>query len=303
MKTIRQSRMGGTCLFFVLSIAIYSLQIGTAWGQPAVSYTNDIQPLFTTPGAWFDRNLAKSPEDDTSFLACGQCHFDTKAPSFHMMDLTTHAGTLNGSDGGEKPILGESEVGATDYDWDASMLRRRLRDNRMPPDMPFNLPGAGNNRNGPDIVRKSSADDNDLRLRRSRFAIKIDEEGNYEYGSDINAVGLIKAWVEGTDAGLRKRRGVPYDGVNKVKWRDIKPFFTKPNTWYNGSLACASCHYCNTMPPCFHAMDLSSPAGLRGGSESGSVPILGESTVGSTDFSWDTSMLRRRLRNNRMPPN
>ncbi len=31
------------------------------------------------------------------------------------------------------PILGQSELGADDYDWAHSKLRERLRNNRMPP--------------------------------------------------------------------------------------------------------------------------------------------------------------------------
>ncbi|HHT9125971.1 MAG TPA: hypothetical protein ACFYD6_09160 [Candidatus Brocadiia bacterium] len=300
MKSIKQIGIVSTCLFIVLSIAIYNFQTGTAWSN-GVSYTNDIQPLFTTNGAWFNYGGLAS-------FACGACHAwdgedeeeGCSPPCYHLMNLTTRAGMLNGADAGSVPIFGESSIGATDYDWDESVLRQRLRNNRMPPGWPFTIDES--NRNGPDIVIKRFADHNDHRLRGSKFAIKIDANGDYEYGSDTNAVGLIGAWVDGTDAGLHERGVAPYGGASDVNWRDVKPFFTQPNTWYNGSLACTYCHYCTEEPPCYHAMNLSSAAGLRGGADEGSEPILGETEVGATDFNWDASGLRKRLRNNRMPP-
>ncbi|MBI2559677.1 MAG: hypothetical protein HYW14_00895 [Planctomycetes bacterium] len=313
MKSIRQIGKVSTCLFFVLSMAIYNFQTGTAWSN-GVSYTNDIQPLFTTNGAWFNYGGLAS-------LACGACHAwdgvdeeeGCNPACYHLMNLTTHAGMLAGADvdpdtGCGMPILGQSACGNTDYDWDESVLRQRLRNNRMPPGWPFTIDES--NRNGPDLYfDRDPVPDGYTAMRiPGKFKILLndatqelayaDEAG----GARGNAVGLIGAWVEGTDAGLHERSVVPYGGVSDVRWRDVKPFFTQPNTWYNGSLACTYCHYCTEEPPCYHAMDLSSPAGLRGGADEGSEPILGESFVGFTDFDWDNSGLRKRLRNNRMPP-
>ena len=266
--------------------------------KTAVSYRDDIQPLFTKGGAWFNYG-------GTAAGACVTCHAGDDGidpeecpPECHLMDLGTRAGMLNGADGGSVPILGESAVGATDYDWGKSDLRKRLRNNRMPPGFPFVIDES--NRNGPDI--STTNDGNDLALTGSQFFAKIDGGGEYGYGGDTHAVGLIEAWVTGTNAGLNEDAVVPYGGAADVTWADVAPFFTQRDTWYNGGLACTYCHFSNKEPPSFHAMDLSSPAGLRAGADGGEEPILGESVVGSTDFNWSKSGLRKRLRNNRMPP-
>ena len=44
------------------------------------------------------------------------------------MDLGTRAGMLNGADGGSEPILGESAVGATDYNWANSGLKEKAQE-------------------------------------------------------------------------------------------------------------------------------------------------------------------------------
>ena len=48
------------------------------------------------------------------------------------------------------PILGQSEFGATDYDWANSKLRERLRNNRMAPGVEFDI--TEENRDGPVIM-------------------------------------------------------------------------------------------------------------------------------------------------------
>ena len=276
MKAIRQTGIVGMCLFFVLTIAIYSLQIGTARGdfevskrqdfatddatfhtnediyikvgvdqanklhegkarlkvqviqddkkrfkrtvgltvqgdKTEVSYRDDVQPLFTEDKAWFDNPVLAS-------FACGACHawdgVDAEegcSPAcYHLMNLTTRAGILNGADGGAEPILGESSIGATDYDWEESVLRLRLRNNRMPPGWPFTIDES--NRNGPNIVLDASADGDYLDIPGA-FTIKRDAAGSYEYGSSPNAIGLVGALVEGTGAGLHEENDVPYGGA------------------------------------------------------------------------------------------
>ena len=85
------------------------------------------------------------------------------------MDLGTRAGMLNGADGGEEPILGESAVGSTDFNWSKSGLRKRLRNNRMPPEAPFVLDES--NRDGPMLVHPVT-------------------------GNSVSAVDLIGEWVD-----------------------------------------------------------------------------------------------------------
>ena len=102
----------------------------------------------------------------------------------------------------------------------------------------------------------------------------------YDYGSGTDAVGILGAWVTGTNAGINEENDVPYGGDADVTWDDVAPFFNMSNTWYNGGLACAFCHFSDVEPPSFHAMDLTSAAGLRTGADGGMVPILGEAVPG-----------------------
>ncbi|HLG30080.1 MAG TPA: hypothetical protein VI387_07710 [Candidatus Brocadiales bacterium] len=310
MKSIRQIGKVSTCLFFVLSMAIYNFQAGTAFGN-GVSYTTDIQPLFTTNGAWHNYD-----NTSFSFFACTACHnwdgVDEEEgcdpACYHLMNLGTHAGMLNGADGGSIPILGESAVGTTNYNWNSSVLRKRLRNNRMPPQFPFRLDES--NRDGPDLyLGRDPVPDGYTAINiPGKFKILLnDATQELAYADEAgdsrgNAVGLIGAWVDdGNGRGLRKARKATYNGIG-VRWRDVKAFFTEPNTWFNGSLACTYCHFSNEEPPSYHAMDLSSPEGIMNGADDGAEPILGEPFVGSTDYDWAESGLRARLRNNRMPP-
>ena len=83
------------------------------------------------------------------------------------MDLGTRAACFAGADGGSEPILGESTVGATDYNWANSGLRKRLRNNRMPPGFPFVMDES--NRNGTDV--STTDDGDDLALTGSNFLL------------------------------------------------------------------------------------------------------------------------------------
>jgi hypothetical protein len=70
------------------------------------------------------------------------------------MDLSSYAGILTGADTLEEPpgesLLGESQPGAGDFDWEHSELRARLRDNRMAPGFPFDI--TEGNRDGPIVL-------------------------------------------------------------------------------------------------------------------------------------------------------
>jgi len=120
-----------------------------------------------------------------------------------------------------------------------------------------------------------------------------------DYGIlETNAIGLLEAYVGGL-----KGSPVTYAGsAGTVTFTDVAGLFSKPNVWYNGGPACTSCHYCNTEPPCYHMIDFNTEAGLLAGADNGEEPLLGESVVGAKDFNWGSSGLRKRLRNNRMPP-
>ena len=223
-----------------------------------VSFSQDIVPLFNSTagtGAWFpygDPDIANG----SPATACGACHagdvnndgVEQCPPDCHLLDLNTHAGWLAGADDGSEPILGESSVGATDYDWSHAKLRKRLRNNRMPPGIPFNIDEA--NRDGGDVVLSGAADGNDIDLG-GQFSVKVEGatgRGEVEYGGADNAIGLLSAYVATLD-------GTPttYAGsVGPVVFADVAGLFSQPNVWFNGGLSCTACHYCAEEPPCFH---------------------------------------------------
>ncbi|MBT3391889.1 MAG: hypothetical protein HN413_15935 [Chloroflexi bacterium] len=241
------------------------------------TYEADIQPLFTENGLWFE-----------SAQACTGCHFGNTENSYHEMDLSSYAGIMIGGDALSSPpgvpLFGQSEIGATDYDWDHSKLKERLRNNRMPPGWEFDITEA--NRDGPCL--EVSDDGVEVELG--------------EYDCDLHAMDLIGAWVE---AGAPESDSFEAGGAALTFERDVLPFFTEPNMWFEGSQNCTGCHFGNTENS-YHEMDLSSYEGIMLGgdvlSSPPGVPLLGQSEVGATDYDWDHSKLRGRLRNNRMAP-
>jgi hypothetical protein len=242
----------------------------------------DILPLFTENGLWFE-----------GAQACAGCHFGNTEASYHEMSLASYDGLMKGGDVLSSPpgapILGQSKVGATDFNFDASRLRTRLRNNRMPPGWPFDI--TETNRNGPCV-----------QVSAQGVTLALDADGKITYGCELNAVGVIEAWV---NAGAPENQPFEYGGEDLTFARDVQPFFTQPNMWFEGSQACSGCHFGNTENS-YHEMDLSTYEGmLKGGdvlSSPPGVPILGQSQVGATDFDFEHSKLRERLRNNRMPP-
>jgi len=114
-----------------------------AFGDYNATFSDNVLPLFTQPGAWFEG----SP-------ACISCHFANSPESYHEMNLSSYQGIRSGADVNEAPpgesILGESEPFAGDFNWEESELRHRLRDNRMPPPSIFLLDES--NRDGPIVL-------------------------------------------------------------------------------------------------------------------------------------------------------
>lgn len=233
-----------------------------------VSFSKHILPLFTTDEIWF-------PGTEK----CTGCHAG-EGPYSHEMNLGTWEGVVAGADGGEEPILG-NDPGQTNYDWGSSGLRRRLRNNRMPPNSPFVMDMT--NRNGPVLE-----DDGNGHLTPKR---------PFEYGSEPNAVGLIGAWVDAISSNLGDSTiTFNYGDYSSLTFADdVLPFFSKHSMWFEGSEACVSCHFDNSETSS-HEMDLSSYKGIMLGADAGDEPII---EAGD----WKASSLRKRLRNNRMPPN
>jgi hypothetical protein len=114
-----------------------------SYGEAELTFGRDVLPFFTESGMWFEGSQA-----------CSGCHFGASENSYHELDMSTYAGILTGADSLEAPpgesILGESAAGAGDYNWEASKLRERLRNNRMTPGFPFDITEA--NRNGPLVL-------------------------------------------------------------------------------------------------------------------------------------------------------
>ncbi len=252
--------------------------VGRDGNSYEASFETDVLPLFNTNNVWFEGQQA-----------CTGCHFGNNENSYHEMDLSTFEGIHLGGDVLSAPpgvsILGESEIGAGDFDWDHSKLRERLRNNRMPPGWEFDI--TETNRDG-------------LCLNATNDGVEVMQ---FEYGCDLNAVGLLGAWIE---AGAPETDPFAYGDATELSFeRDVLPFFTQPNMWFDGSQACTGCHFGNTENS-YHEMDLSSYEGMMLGgdvlSSPPGVPIFGQSEVGATDYDWDHSKMRSRLRNNRMAP-
>ncbi|HFE67552.1 MAG TPA: hypothetical protein ENJ93_09850, partial [Chloroflexi bacterium] len=216
----------------------------------------DVLPLFTTEDIWFDGSQA-----------CTECHFDNSEDSRHEMDLSSYEGILRGGDVLSKPP-GEPIV--IPGDWEASKLRGRLRDNRMPPGWHFDIEEG--NRDGP--------------------LLTLD-------GGDVYAVDLIGAWVDaGAPDGTFTWEGMDGSSHEADFSADVLPLFTEEDAWFEGSQACVECHFDNSEDS-RHEMDLSSYEGILTGGDVLSKPP-GEPIIIPGD--WEASKLRGRLRNNRMPP-
>jgi hypothetical protein len=275
-----------------------------------VSFKDDILPLFSETdgyGAWF--NYGNGDGTDGPATACGTCHAgdvngdgeEECPPECHMMDLNTHAGWLAGADDGSEALLGEGTVGDGTTDWSHAKLRKRLRNNRMPPGMPFNMDET--NRNGGDIILTAVADGNDIALG-GRFSVSVEGTsgfGEVEYEGTYNAVGLLEAYVASLDGATTGYAGV----AGAVSFADIAGLFSQANVFFLGGQACTDCHGCDdSEPPCFHLIDFNTEAGLLAGADGGEEPLLGEDeATGGDSYNWGESGLRARLRNNRMPPN
>ncbi len=114
------------------------------FGGKKVSFAKSVLPLFTGHGVWFK-----------GAQGCSSCHFNNSENSYHEMDLTSYAGIMQGGDVISKapgvPLLGQSKIGAKDYNWKKSKMRARLRNNRMSPGIAFDI--TEENRDGPLVFK------------------------------------------------------------------------------------------------------------------------------------------------------
>jgi len=242
------------------------------------TFDGDILPLLTKEG------IFGNDADGNALPACSSCHTGITEESLHEMDLTSYEGLMIGGDSLAKPpgisLLAPYESrkahkGERTRDlkmgWATSTMRHRLRDNRMPPGIEFDI--TEENRDGPT-------------------------------GKEV---GMVGDWV---------KAGTPNDDNFK---KNILPLFTKDGAWGNDAdgnplPACSSCHTGITEES-LHEMGLGNYEDMMVGGDSLAKPP-GISLFAGYDNrhahkgartrdlpnSWDTSTMKIRLRDNRMPP-
>jgi len=228
------------------------------------TFKDDILPLFTQPNVW---------APNTAACATAGCHDAISEKSAHELNMGTYQGIMTGADSLSNPTNPAKlfEPGK----WADSRLRARLRNNRMPPGMPFDITEA--NRDGPVVKSKT--------------------------GGQLEAVKLIGAWV---DAGAKETDPFTFKGKDGKEYQatfkdDILPLFTQPNVWAPNTAACATagCHDAISEKSA-HELNMGTYQGIMTGADSLSNPTNPAKLF--EPGKWADSRLRARLRNNRMPP-
>jgi len=246
----------GTALITAEDSGFSGISVVTVTPSGTVSFADDILPLFTGNNRWF-----------VGGTACNATGCHTGVGSAHDLDMGTYAGILAGADGGGEPIVVAGEP-------EASSLRRRLRNNRMPWGISPLVP-----RNGPSL-----ASVRDL-LGWTDVTSATDENG---------LVRIVEAWInDGAPNGDFSYTPSVGAAVTKNFATDILPLFTTAELWAPGTEACnaAGCHNGEGGA---HDLDMGTYAGIIAGADGGAEPIV---VAGDAE----ASSLRGRLRNNRMP--
>lgn len=222
----------------------------------AATFDADILPLFTKDNIWGD-----------DLPSCASCHSGNTEESLHEMDLTSYKGIMLGGDVLAQPpgvpLFGQSKVGETNYDWGHSKMRDRLRNNRMPPGIEFDI--TEENRDGPCNV-------------------------NADNGCEV---GLLASWV---GAGAKNDATFKNDILPMfTKDNYWGPDLPSCASCHSGNTE-ESLHEMDLTS--YEGLMLggdvlAQPPG---------VPLLGQSKVGATDYDFGHSKMRGRLRDNRMPP-
>ncbi|MEK7327222.1 MAG: hypothetical protein AAB217_18410 [Chloroflexota bacterium] len=196
---------------------------------------------------------------------CSNCHVSDLADSDAELDLSSYEGILAGSYRLSNPPGTPIIVPG---DWQASLLRNRLMWNRMPIGVDSEA-----ERDGPEV-----------------------EAG----GGKVLAVNLIGAWVAaGAPGPTEPFQFTGLDGNVYVTTygESIEPLFTQSDVWYTGTKSCQRCHVAKVSESDAE-LDMSSIEGILAGSYRLSQPP-GTPIIVPGD--WQGSLLRKRLRDNRMP--
>ena len=111
---------------------------------------------------------------------------------------------------------------------------------------------------------------------------------------------LLSTWV---DAGYQETQPFQYSDINgnicQTTFADVMPIFTQANLWYDGALACDSCHNSDILLSAAH-LDLSSYAGILAGGQRTSASAVGEDILGGGV--WENSLLNDMLFINQVMP-
>jgi hypothetical protein len=281
--------------------------------QPIVAgtFSANVLPLFTQDDKFFEGGMA-----------CTACHIDNTIASAHELNLTSYNGILTGADAGAEDIMGRTGlcVGSTDAaacppNWSTSGMRLRLRNNRMPPNWPFDFDQA--NRNTSEIkALQGWVTDGALLNEVAGAGGKIGYDTTLANIVSEDATG---AYIQTGSAGAE----TAVQDFRLPSTTTIAQLFTKDDVFFPGSQGCADCH--NSFTWASHEMDLGSYAGILNGADYISAlaraDILGRTVgtgagqcatptllVNGVDDGtacapvWAGSVLQRRLRNSRMPP-
>ncbi|MBM4424773.1 MAG: hypothetical protein FJ030_15535 [Chloroflexi bacterium] len=195
---------------------------------------------------------------------CTNCHTSDLNDSDSELDLTSYDGIMTGSYRLSNPPGAAIIIPGN---WQDSPLRRRLMFNRMPIGITQDV-----DRDGPEV---RAGDGTAL------------------------AVSLIGAWVNDGASATELFQFTGLDGnMYTTTYTDsIEPLLTKRSIWASNTKPCERCHVANVAESDAE-LDLTSLDGLLAGSwrvsQPPGVPII-------IPGNWEASLLRERLRNNRMP--
>jgi len=109
----------------------------------------------------------------------------------------------------------------------------------------------------------------------------------------VRAETLLAAWVN-----ARAKETDPFTFTDEkgstcqAVFADVQVLFKEVNLWYQGALACVSCHNAN-LASAAAQMDLSSYAGIQAGSRRTSSNVPGNNILGNGN--WDASLLKDML--------